>query len=571
MSDQDKQPEVNRIFAILKQHLFSMGVFTALLNLLMLAPALYMLQVYDRVITSYNTMTLLMLTLILLGVYAFMAGLDWVRSRLLIRQSNQIDQAMGSRVLQAAFSQSLKTSQGSIQPINDLTTLRQFLTGQPLLALLDAPWFPIYLLVIFLFHPWLGMLALGGTLLLAVLAWLNNYTTRRYLAQANQQGAEASQYAGGLLRNAEVSQALGMIGPLTGHWQQRHTRYLVNQNLASEKNAAVTSVSKYLRLALQSLMLGLGGLLVIQGQLTPGMMIAGSILVGRALAPIDQLIAAFNQWSSVRLSWQRLSSLLQDNPELPPRISLPPPSGSLQVRGLTLILNRKPVLQNLNFSLNPGETLGIIGPSGSGKSSLARLLTGVLPPSQGEIALDQARLQQWNPDELGPCLGYLPQDIQLFSGTLAENICRFGAVDTEALLLAAQQAGVHELILSLPEGYETRLSEGGSGLSGGQRQRVALARALYRQPRLILLDEPNSSLDEAGERALMQALVNMKEAGSTLLLITHKPNLLSLTDKLLILNQGQQQAFAPTVQLLSSLQQAKTAAAVVAPSRESLS
>lgn len=345
----------------------------------------------------------------------------------------------------------------------------------------------------------------------------------------------------------------------------------MNQNLASEKNAAVTSVSKYLRLALQSLMLGLGGLLVIQGQLTPGMMIAGSILVGRALAPIDQLIAAFNQWSSVRLSWQRLSSLLQDNPELPPRISLPPPSGSLQVRGLTLILNRKPVLQNLNFSLNPGETLGIIGPSGSGKSSLARLLTGVLPPSQGEIALDQARLQQWNPDELGPCLGYLPQDIQLFSGTLAENICRFGAVDTEALLLAAQQAGVHELILSLPEGYETRLSEGGSGLSGGQRQRVALARALYRQPRLILLDEPNSSLDEAGERALMQALVNMKEAGSTLLLITHKPNLLSLTDKLLILNQGQQQAFAPTVQLLSSLQQAKTAAAVVAPSRESLS
>ncbi|MBP5077803.1 type I secretion system permease/ATPase [Pseudomonas chlororaphis] len=552
--------------AAYKSGFFNIGLFSAVINLLMLAPALYMLQVYDRVLASGNQMTLLMLTLMIVGLFGLMGALEWVRSQVVIRLGTQMDMRLNQRVYDAAFEAQLKGSpQAAGQALNDLTALRQFATGNALFAFFDAPWFPVYLLVIFMFHPWLGLLALGGALLLVALAWINQHICQAPLAEASQLSIGTSQQATANLRNADAIEAMGMLAALRERWFGGHQAFLAQQNLASEKTALISAWSKGVRLALQSLVLGLGALLAVQGEITPGMMIAGSILMGRVLSPIDQLIAVWKQWSSARLAYGRLSEMLQANPPRPAHMSLPTPKGELSVEQLSACApgSRRPALANLGFTLPAGQVLGVIGPSGCGKSTLARLLVGAWTPLAGKVRLDGAELSQWDRQQLGPHIGYLPQDIQLFAGSIAENIARFGEVNADQVLAAAQMAGVHQLILQLPQGYDTRLGEGGAGLSGGQKQRIALARALYGLPALIVLDEPNANLDEAGEQALLQAIAQLKQQRRTLVLITHKPNVLSLTDQLMILREGQLQAFGPTTRVLEGMHKPK--AAPVAP------
>ena len=560
------RPKANEMLAALtayKRAFFNIGLFSAVINLLMLAPALYMLQVYDRVLASGNQMTLLMLTLMILGLFGLMGALEWVRSQVVIRLGTQMDMRLNQRVYDAAFEAQLRTgSPAAAQALNDLTSLRQFATGNALFAFFDAPWFPVYLFVIFMFSPWLGLLALGGAVLLILLAWVNQHVSQAPLKAASELSVQATQQASAHLRNAEAIEAMGMLDTLRRRWLAQHTAFLAQQNLASEKTATVSAWSKGVRLALQSLVLGLGALLAVQGEITAGMMIAGSILMGRVLSPIDQLIGVWKQWSSARLAYQRLEALLHSYPARAQRMALPAPRGELAVEQLSASApgTRRATLANLSFTLPAGQVLGVIGPSGCGKSTLARLLIGVWQPLAGKVRLDGAELSQWDKHQLGPHLGYLPQDIQLFAGTIAQNIARFAEVDADKVLAAAQLAGVHQLILQLPEGYETRLGEGGAGLSGGQKQRIGLARALYGLPAVIVLDEPNSNLDEAGEQALLQAIAQLKQHKRTLILITHKPNVLTLTDQLLILREGQLQAFGPTAKVLGAPVAAKPAA-----------
>ncbi|AEF44699.1 type I secretion system ATPase [Serratia sp. AS12] len=542
---------------------WTVGIFTAFINLLMLVPSIYMLQVYDRVLPSRNEITLLMLTLIMLGMFGMMALLEYVRSMVVIRIGSQLDMRLNTRIYTAAYEANLKNgSSDAGQMLGDLTTVRQFLTGSALFAFFDAPWFPIYLLVIFLFNPWLGLFALVGSLLLIALAVINEMVSKKPLGEASKLSIMSSSLASTNLRNAEVIEALGMLPNLKQRWFTLHQRFLNSQRVASERATTVTSITKFVRLSLQSLVLGLGGWLAIDGHITPGMMIAGSILMGRTLAPIEQVINVWKSWSSAKLSYQRLVKLLDKHPPRGMGMSLPRPVGVISVEGVTATppgSKADAVLHNVSFAIQPGDVLGIIGPSASGKSTLARLLVGIWPVSEGIVRLDNADIYQWNKDELGPYIGYLPQDIELFAGTIAENIARFNAIDSEKVIEAAKLAGVHELILRFPNGYDSVIGNGGAGLSGGQKQRIGLARALYGDPSLIVLDEPNSNLDDAGEKALNQAILFLKQRNKTVILITHRTNLLSMTSKLLLLVNGTVNAFGPTQQVLQALANAQKA------------
>ena len=562
--------EVLRALRACRAGLGNVALFTAVINVLMLAPALYMLQVYDRVLSSRNEMTLLMLSLMVLGVFAFMGLLEWLRSQVVIRLGTRMDMNLNPRVFEAAYEASLAGHRGAAgQMLADLTALRQFATGQALFAFFDAPWFPVYLLVMFLFSPWLGLMALLGAVLLTLLAWVNERLTQAPFAEAGQLSQQAGLEASANLRNAEVIEAMGMLAAVRQRWARLHHGFLARQNLGSERTAAVTALTKTVRLALQSLVLGLGAWLAIEQLITPGMMIAGSILMARVLAPIDQLIGAWRQWSGARLAYQRLSELLRAQPPRPAGMPLPAPLGKLTLEqvGATQPGSSRLCLNNLGFELPAGESLGIIGPSGSGKSTLARLLVGAVVPASGKVRLDGADLRVWDRGALGQHIGYLPQDVQLFAGSIADNIARLGAVDAQQVVAAAQLAGVHDMILKLPGGYDTLLGEGGLGLSGGQRQRIGLARALYGLPALIVLDEPNSNLDEAGEQALVETIARLREHKRTLILITHKSSLLAGLDNLLMLKGGQLQAFGPTARVLQDAKRAaRTAPAPVAPS-----
>ncbi len=548
-------PVILSILAAHKKSLWGIGLFTAVINLLMLAPAIYMLQVYDRVLASSNTMTLLMLTILVLGIFVFIGLLEWIRSAVVIRLGTRIDMQLNQRVFNAAFASQLTGHKiPAAQALNDLTALRQFATGNALFAFFDAPWFPLYLLVIFLLHPWLGVLATAGACVLIFLAWLNQKVCKKALKAASTITSQATQQANANLRNADSIEAMGMLEALRGRWLKQHSHFLYQQNIASDKSSWVTALSKSSRQALQSMMLGLGALLVIDSAITAGVMIAGSILIGRVLSPIDQLIAVWKQWSQARLSYLRLTDLLAQYPPAQTGMLLPPPTGKLSVTQLTVCKpgTHTPVLQAINFELQPGDVLGVLGPSGSGKSTLAKLLVACKPAFSGSVRLGSVNLAQWDKTHLGAFIGYLPQDIQLFRGSIAENISRFGQVDTEKVIAAAQLADVHDLILHLPQGYDTQLGDDGEGLSGGQRQRIALARAMYGMPRLIVLDEPNASLDKEGEKALLNSITQLKQQGSTIVMITHKPELLTGSDYLLFLNSGRMELFDRTQAVLQS-------------------
>jgi len=561
MNKKSKLPSNEIVQALLgyKRVFRTIGVFSMLINLLMLVPSLYMLQVYDRVLPSRNGVTLAMLTLMMLGMYGLSSALEYVRSFIVIRIGAKLDMHLNARVYTAAFETNLK-QQGvnAGQSLNDLTTIRQFVTGNALFAFFDAPWFPIYLIVIFAFDVWLGLFALVGSALLVVLAIVNERVSRRPLAEATTLSIRSTTLATSNLRNAEVIEAMGMLPHLMARWSVLNSGFLARQAEASEKAALVGNVTKFFRLTLQSVVLGLGALLAIEGKISPGMMIAGSILMGRVLSPLELLISVWRQWSGAKSAYERLVELLEANPQRRIGMSLPAPAGQLRLEAVSAAPpgSRVPVLHGLTLNIEQGDVVGVIGPSASGKSTLARVMVGVWPAAVGTVRLDGADIHQWDRDQLGPHIGYLPQDIELFGGSIAENVARFGQIESDKIIEAATLAGVHEMILRLPQGYDTLVGDRGAGLSGGQKQRIGLARALYGNPSLIVLDEPNSNLDETGEAALKQAIDRLRAAGKTVVLITHRTSIIAATSKLLLLVEGQLRMFGPTPHVLAALSQA---------------
>lgn len=552
--------EITEALSKFKGVFYTIACFTACVNILMLVPSIYMLEVYDRVLASRNETTLYMLSLMVLGLFALISVLEYIRSMVVIRIGAKMDTFLNNRVYTAAFEQNLRsTGVNAGQALNDLTTIRQFVTGNGMFAFFDAPWFPIYLLVIFVFNFWMGLFALVSVILLVALAWLNEVVSRKPLALANSTAIRSSNLATNNLRNAEVIEAMGMLPNMRKRWYAEHVKFLKLQAEASQKASRVSSITKFVQVSVQSLILGVGALLVIMGDVTSGMMIAGSILLGRALGPVQQIIGVWRQWSSVVSAYHRLQKLLADNPPRIAGMELPKPEGHLSVEGVTAAppMVQVAVLKSVSFQINAGDCLGVIGPSGSGKSTLARLLVGVWRAAVGKVRLDGADVFLWDKDELGPHIGYLPQDIELFAGTISENIARFGDVDSDQVVVAAKLAGVHELILRMPEGYDTPIGDGGLGLSGGEKQRIGLARALYGDPSLIVLDEPNSNLDDIGEIALTQAIIRLRQLHKTVILISHRPSIIRETNKLLVLRDGMVSAFGPTDQVLKDLAQFK--------------
>jgi ATP-binding cassette, subfamily C, bacterial len=443
-----------------------------------------------------------------------------------------------------------------IQGLRDVDTLREFLTGSGLIAMCDAPWFPIFVFACFLLHPWFGYLALAGSMITLSLTFLNERATKAKLTDANRSSMMANQSAQSMLRNTEVLQAMGMLTAIRKAWSGHHDSTLTLQASASDRAGVILAATKFFRVFMQTAILGTGAYLVIQRELSPGGMIAGSILIGRAMQPIETAVASWKGFVAARGAFERIRGLFTIAGAEENWISLPRPNGALKVSELIASApgpTNPPILKNLNFSIQPGEFLGIVGPSAAGKSSLARVMVGVWTPSHGAVRLDGSDLSHWNPEELGRHIGYLPQDVELFSGTIAQNIARFQEIDADEVILAARLAGCHELIQHLPQGYNTQIGEGGQVLSGGQRQRVGLARALYGRPSLIVLDEPNANLDNAGEEALLAATQKLKEMSVTVVMITHKINILAVVDKILIMADGAAQAFGPREVILQRL------------------
>ena len=547
-----------------KGSFFSVGFFSLFVNALMLVPTFFMIQVSGRVVPSSSTSTLIMLTIILTILMITLGSLEWVRSRIMVRISNRLDVLLSRDVYRASFKKALSSGgmDASAQSLNDLLALRQFLTGNGLFAFFDAPWLPIYTAVMFLFHPWFGWMTVGCALLLITLAFLNHRYTGKALTEANKQSVTANLQTTKNLRNAEVIESMGMLDTLMARWATRQRRVLVLQSQASDKGGIVTSISKTFRTWTQSIMLAIGAYLVITHQINPGLMMAGSLLLGRALSPIDQMIGSWKGFVAARLQYDRLNATLEKLHAEPQRMSLPDPEGHIQVESLVVAPpgSKAPVIRNISFVAPAGSIVGIVGPSAAGKSTLARALLGIWAPQHGTVRLDGADISTWDKQKLGPHLGYLPQDIELFEGSISDNIARFDKVDPEQVVLAARIAGVHEMILQLPDGYDTVIGSEGVNLSGGQRQRIGLARAVYGSPRLIVLDEPNSNLDEVGERALSVALQKVKETGATVFIISHRPSILSRLDRIMVLNAGMISLYGAREQVIAELaqQQAKT-------------
>ncbi|MFT4888919.1 MAG: ATP-binding cassette subfamily C protein EexD [Pseudohongiellaceae bacterium] len=552
-----KYPELLDALKSIKHYFIYAGVFSAAVNLLMLVPVIYMLQVYDRVMSSGSLSTLTMLTLLMVALLCAMGGFEWVRSMILISASNKIETVLRKRVSDASFRNALLSggAASSSMPLNDLTGLRQFLTGNGLFAFFDAPWFPIYVGVMFLFHPWFGVSAIFAGIVMVVFAYVNEISTKDKLQEANGLSGRANGQLNGSLRNAEVIAAMGMTENIRNRLEVTSNEVLQLQTEASRRAGAITNTSKVFRMVMQSLLLGLGAFLALRGEISPGMVIAGSLLLGRALAPIDMLVGTWKGFAVARAQYDRLGKLLLNIPADADTMSLPAPVGRLTTEQVVVVPPgaKVPSVKGVTIALEAGESLGIVGPSASGKSSLARALLGVWPAYSGKVRLDGADIAAWNRTELGPYIGYLPQDIELFDGTVSENIARFGDEDPEKIVAAAKLSGVHDLILHLPNGYDTRIGGAGGVLSGGQRQRIGLARAVYGYPRFMVLDEPNSNLDDQGEKELVEALKRIKANGCTVVVITHRTMVLQCVDKILVMKEGAAVGFGPRDQVLASL------------------
>lgn len=549
--------ELELTLSACKRYFIYAGIFSAAVNILMLTPVIYMLSVYDRVVASGSLSTLSMLTLLMVCLLLALGGFEWVRSMILISASNRLETSLRKRISDATFKRSLVTGGmvSNSQPISDLTGLRQFLTGNGLFAFFDAPWFPIYLGIMFMFHPWFGVAGIVSGIVMIVLAFATESATNSLLKEANSDAGRASSQFQGSLRNAEVVAAMGMADNIRARQDALFDQVLVKQTEASQKSGLLSGISKSFRMIVQSLLLGLGAYLALNQEISPGMMIAGSLLLGRALAPIDMLVGSWKGFSLARAQYARLKELLTQIPPEQETMSLPPPVGNLSVEQVSVVPpgSQTVVVRGVSFALDAGEALGVVGPSASGKSTLARTLLGIWPAYAGKVRLDGANIAAWDRSELGPYIGYLPQDIELFDGTIADNICRFSESNSDQIVAAAKLAGVHEMILRLPDGYDTVIGGAGGMLSGGQRQRIGLARAVYGDPKLLILDEPNSNLDDQGEKELVEALRRIKAQGCTIVVITHRTMVLQCVDKILVMKEGAAVSFGPKDQVLSSL------------------
>ena len=545
---------VNDALKVCKRSFVLVGCFSAVINLLMLVPPLYMLQVYDRVIQSGSMPTLWMLSLIMVFLLAIMGVLEWVRSQMLVRISNRFDQLLSHRLYRISMQQALYSGGANTQaqPLQDLLGLRQFLTGNGLFAFFDAPWLPIYIVVMFLLHPVFGWFGVGATIVLGLLAWANEKSTSPLLAQANKEQAALSAKTNKSMRNAEVAHAMGMVQGLRALWSDSHLKMLGHQSDASHRAGFFVAFSKTLRIIIQSVILGAGAYLAVRQEITPGLMIAGSILLGRALAPVDQMIGVWKQFVSARGQYERLNTLLEKVPLETEPMALPDPAGQVVFENVAVTPpgRQSPVTQIGSFQL-PQGVVAVIGPSAAGKSTFVRALLGIWPLARGVVRIDGADAHRWDRDHLGQFLGYLPQDIELFEGSVASNIARFGDIDSELVVEAAQLAGVHDMILQLPQGYDTDL--GVCPLSAGQRQRVALARAVYGTPKLVVLDEPNSNLDDAGEQSLAGAVLKLKERGVTVVIVSHRKSILRVVDSIIAMADGSVKMMGPRDQILQKL------------------
>jgi ATP-binding cassette subfamily C exporter for protease/lipase len=543
------------------------GVFSLVVNLLMLTPTIYMLQVFDRVMMSQSYMTLVVVSLLALFLFGAMAFAEWARSILLVRTGVKLDQALSQRVFKASFLSYLNPAETApSKAFGDLTVLRQFMTGNGVFAFFDVPWIPIYLAVLFMLHPWLGAVASLFAVVQALIAWQGHAATQKAQLVTALAQADAQNFLQSKLRNVEVLSAMGMQGSLYQRWKAKQHKALVMTGTSQNKTGTVTAVSKFVRYAQQSMSLAVGAWLVTRGEISPGAMIAGNVLMTRALAPIDLLVGTWPQFLTSKDAYGRLQKLLGFQHAGREKTMIQAPLGNLKIEQLVVkVAGRdKPVLDGVSLMALPGTVTVVLGPSGCGKSTLARSMLGIWPGHEGRILLDEQPIGQWTRESLGQHVGYLPQDIELFDGTIAENIARIGEVDSDQVIEAAEAAGLHQMILRFPQGYDSRVGQGGSFLSGGQRQRIGLARALYGKPMLVVLDEPNANLDDEGEAALMKAVQLIKAQGKTVVLISHRPGVIQVADRLVILQDGKLVASGPRDGVLEAFKKQKESAAAAA-------
>jgi ATP-binding cassette subfamily C exporter for protease/lipase len=571
--NRNKPPsELRKALAELEPYFKKAALFSLFASLLVLAPSGYMLEVYDRVVNSRSHMTLAMLTILVLFAYVVMEVLEWVRSEVMHDAGMALDKQMSGRVFSAIFEANLKRLPGgTAQPMNDFRTVRDFLHSPVLMALMEAPVALVFLLLIFAISPVLGWSAVVAAIVQTFVGWLNERSTQPPLMAANRSAMAAQQYADGTLRNAQVIESMGMLRDIHQRWMKKQREFLGLQATASDHAGFYQAISKFWQNTVSSMLLGLGAWLLLRNQLNGGAayMIVGSILGGRVLAPLIQIVSQWQNVVNVRGAYERLDNLLAQVPVREAGMPLPAPQGKLVVEGLVAGApgNPAPILKGVSFALQPGEALAVVGPSASGKTTLARMLVGLWPAVNGKVRLDGADVHTWNKTELGPHLGYLPQGVELFDGSVAENIARFGEVDPAKVEEAARAVGLHEFILALPKGYDSPVGREGAMLSGGQRQRIGLARAIYGNPAFVVLDEPNSSLDEQGDAALASAIAQLKSRGTTFVVMTHRTSVLGVADKMLVLKDGQTQLFGSRDEVLKALSDAanKARQGVVAP------
>jgi ATP-binding cassette, subfamily C, type I secretion system permease/ATPase len=552
--------ELAEALAACRGAFYGTALISGMSNILMLTGAMFMLEIYDRVLPSRSMPTLVGLLVLATALFAALGVLDAIRGRILVRIGGALDESLSGRVYDTLMRLPLKIGAriDGTQPLRDLDAVRSYLSGLGPVALFDLPWIPLYLAICFAFHPLIGLTALAGAIILIGLTLMTEILMRAPTKAATEAAVVRSGLAEASRRNAEALVAMGMASRIASRWSEANRQYMHSQQQASDLGGGLGATSKVLRMMLQSVVLAVGAYLVINQEASAGIIIAGSILSARALAPVDLAIANWKGFVAARQSWQRLNKLLTISAAPSAPMQLQAPVQRLSVEGVSASppAVAKAVVQDVTFELEAGQGLGIIGPSGSGKSSLARLLVGVWQPVRGKVRLDGAALDQWSPDELGPHIGYLPQDVELLAGTVAENISRFEAeADTDAVIAAAKAVGVHDLVVRLPAGYETPIGEQGSALSAGQAQRIALARAFYRDPFLVVLDEPNSNLDAEGEEALTRAIQSVRDRKGIVVVVAHRPSAIAGVDRLLMMNQGRVQAVGPKEDVLSKVLQ----------------
>lgn len=550
------EASLKRVVAGCKKGFIVVGLFSLAINLLMLTVPIYMMQMYDRVISSGNVDTLLLLSIIAVGGLLCMSLVEMMRSRIMVKLGSWVDRELSGPVLSGAMNDSLRAGGlNGASGLRELNTLRGFLTGAGIFPLLDAPWVPIFVAIIFMIHPTLGLLAVAGAIIVFGFALANDFSTRKPLKQANGAAAKALYRADAMVRNADVAAAMGMEPHLVRRWRESNEEGLTLQAVASDRAGGISAMAKFVRLVLQIGMLGVGAYLVTLNEITGGGMIAGSIILSRAMAPIEQSIGAWRGMVAARGAYESIKSLLGRTPATGDSMSLPKPQGHISVEGVAFVPpgSQEPILRGVTCEILPGDTVGLIGPSASGKTTLARIIVGSWRPTAGHARLDGADVFVWDAADRGRYIGYMPQDVELFDGPVRENIARMGEPDSDAVVEAAMLAGVHDLVLHLPNGYETFIGDGGAKLSGGQRQRLALARALYGDPSLVVLDEPNSNLDTEGERALMEAMAELRRRRITTVVVAHRPTILASVDKLIVMNQGRVEMAGPRDEVLEKV------------------